>query len=234
MRRSTLLRLALFLAAAAFHGLLLIFLVVYIEPAVHEPEPPLRVMKLIDPPEEPALPPPPPPRPPPPPQPPAAKRPVKAVEAAEATASIAETMTVVEELPEEPVAAAAPGLGLPGSGQAPSGSGQAASGQGEDEYLPMSRVSKQPQFSERALLDALIYPSVARRAGIGGRVLLELFIDKAGEIRRIDVIREEPAGRGFAEAAKKAFRGLRCIPAEANGIPVNVRYRYPVRFTMGQ
>jgi protein TonB len=96
----------------------------------------------------------------------------------------------------------------------------------------MDRVSRAPKFSEKEILSALEYPPLARRSGIEGRVILELFINQAGEIQRIDLLRETPPGRGFGEAAKKAFQGLRCTPAEANGVPVAVRYRYPVRFTI--
>jgi protein TonB len=217
MRRTGPLRLALFLAVAAFHGLLLFFFEVYLEPAIKEPEPPLRVMKLTDIREEIPLPP---PKPPPPPQPPPAGPPREPPAANRPLAeAAAETMTVAEEAPEQ----AAPGpQTAPASAAGPLGE--------EAVYLPMNRVSKPPKFSEQAIRDALEYPPVARRSGIEGAVILELFINKAGEIQRIDILREHPAGRGFGEAAKKAFQGLRGTPAEANGVPVGVRYRYPVRF----
>jgi protein TonB len=222
MRRTALLRLALFLAVAAFHGLLLLFFAVYLEPAINEPEPPLRVMKLTDIREEIPLPPKPPPEPPPPPAAEPALPPAASQTRVEAPANaMAETMTVAEEAPE-PAAPPAGALTAPAAGP-----------RGEEEaYLPMNRVSKPPKFSERAIRDALEYPPLARRSGIEGAVILELFIDKAGEIQRIDILREHPSGRGFGEAAKKAFQGLRAVPAEANGVTVGVRYRYPVRFTM--
>jgi hypothetical protein len=46
------------------------------------------------------------------------------------------------------------------------------------------------------------------------------------------VLKEDPPGRGFAEAAVRAFQGLRCTPAQANGGNVSVRYRYPVSFKL--
>ena len=39
-------------------------------------------------------------------------------------------------------------------------------------------------------------------------------------------------GFGFAEAAIKALAGLVCEPAQVEGRPVAVRYRYPVRFAL--
>jgi protein TonB len=63
-------------------------------------------------------------------------------------------------------------------------------------------------------------------------VILELFIDNQGVVRNIVVLRETPEGRGFAEAAVRAFQGMRAVPAQANGENVAVRYRWPVRFSL--
>ncbi|MDR3139663.1 MAG: energy transducer TonB, partial [Treponema sp.] len=102
----------------------------------------------------------------------------------------------------------------------------------EIEYLPMHSLSELPSFSERAIRDALVYPPIALRSNIEGIVYLELFVDNHGEVRRVTILREEPAGRGFGEAAVKAFTGLKGKAARANGREVAARYRYPVRFIM--
>jgi protein TonB len=96
----------------------------------------------------------------------------------------------------------------------------------------MGKISAAPVFSEQELLRNLVYPAIAQRAGIEGMVYLELFIDSRGNIRRIEILKEDPQGRGFGEAATAAFRGITCKPAEANGQTVAVRYRYPVRFRL--
>jgi protein TonB len=99
-----------------------------------------------------------------------------------------------------------------------------------DDYIPMHKISEAPEFDEREIFAALVYPPIAQRSGIEGRVILELFIDLNGIVQRVIILREEPQDRGFGEAAVKAFTGRRGIPAKANGIPVSARYRYPVRF----
>ncbi|MDR0316617.1 MAG: energy transducer TonB, partial [Treponema sp.] len=101
-----------------------------------------------------------------------------------------------------------------------------------DDYIPMHRVSEAPRFDEREIYAALVYPPIAQRSGIEGRVILELFVDKNGIVQRISVLLEDPKDRGFGEAAIRAFSGLRGVPALANGEPVSARYRYPVRFTI--
>lgn len=102
-----------------------------------------------------------------------------------------------------------------------------------EEYVSQSKVSVTPRFNEREILSKLAYPAIAQRSGIEeGRVMLELFINKNGEVTKINILKEEPPGRGFGEAAVRAFTGIRAAPAEANGQVVAVRYRYPVRFQL--
>jgi protein TonB len=134
--------------------------------------------------------------------------------------AIAETMIETDEEPDQIVVS---GIIAPR---------QSAYGYGQEEYLPMHRVSVPPVFSEKEIKDRLVYPPIALRAKIEGMVYLELFVDRYGEIQRITVLRESPENRGFSEAAVKAFEGIRGSPAQANGAAVAVRYRYPVRFAI--
>jgi len=99
-----------------------------------------------------------------------------------------------------------------------------------DDYLPIHKVSEPPRFDEREITSALVYPPIALRSAIEGRVILELFVDRNGLVQRIIILQENPKERGFGEAAVKAFTGKRCVPAYANGEPVSARYRYPVSF----
>jgi len=99
-----------------------------------------------------------------------------------------------------------------------------------DDYLPSHKISDPPRFNEKNIYADLIYPSLALRSGIEGRVILELFTDREGYIRQILILQENPQDRGFGEAAVKAFIGKRGTPAYVNGEPVASRYRYPVTF----
>ncbi|MDR1108084.1 MAG: energy transducer TonB [Spirochaetaceae bacterium] len=239
MAKSGLLRLGLFLFAALLHGIALFCFVVYVEPsrtAAAASPPVIRLVNIQEepPPPLPAPPPPPPQRAPEPPAAPSAAPPLPggqnaaespAAEAEIAASAIAEHMIVVDEVPEgqPPV-----GSDLPASpGRFP------FSSSGEPEtYVPQEVVTKRPEFSERDIRRNLIYPPLAKRAKIEGRVVLEFLIDRKGEIQRITVLEETPPGRGFGEAAVRAFRDQRCVPAEVNNVPVAVRYRYPVEFRM--
>jgi protein TonB len=183
-------------------------------PTVKEP---VMIMKLTDIDEEP-----PPPIPlPPPPEEPQDEIPPNAVE------EIAENMVETEEVPEDQVIVEAGTL----IQTAPRSTAAVVSG-GTEEYLPANKVSVIPQFDQRALLQNLVYPSMALRQGVEGRVILDLFISKQGEIKQINILQEEPAGRGFGEAAVKAFQGLSCEPALSNGTAVACHFRYPVTFKL--
>ncbi len=98
------------------------------------------------------------------------------------------------------------------------------------DYLPQHRISKPPDIPTDEIRNRVEYPVLANRQGIEGVVYLELFIDDEGNIRRIEILKEP--GFGLGEAAAAAFRGVTVTPAEANGTPVAVRYRYPVRFRL--
>jgi protein TonB len=102
----------------------------------------------------------------------------------------------------------------------------------DEEYLPANKISDNPEFPVDQIRDALVYPPLSKQAGIEGRVILDLFVDRQGIIRRVDVIAEQPPGRGFGEAAKAAFEGIICKPARANGQDVSARIRYPVSFRL--
>jgi len=112
------------------------------------------------------------------------------------------------------------------------GTGTGNGGLNDSEYLPLQKISEMPVIAEKAIREKLIYPEMARRAGIVGNVFLELFVDATGTIRKISVLKENPAGYGFADAAVSAFDGVACLPAKVDGQAVAVRFRYPIRFTL--
>ena len=196
-------RLILFFAVCAVHALLLVFLAFNISASSPEPSEIARIMRLTD--IDEFIPAPPPPEPPPP------EEETPMVEA------IAETMIETDTEPDQIIVA-------PGTLTTPS------AGDYWGDYLPIHLVSVPPQFDEREILSALVYPPIAHRSGIEGRVILELFVDRNGIVQQVRILQENPSDRGFGEAAVRAFTGRHGTPAYANGVPVSARYRYPVSF----
>lgn len=105
-----------------------------------------------------------------------------------------------------------------------------AQGINEIEYFPQHKISTVPVIPTKEILEKIVYPAMALRQGIEGVVYLELYIDRYGTIRKIEVLKDP--GHGFAEAALSALKDIVCMPATANGEPVAVRFRYPVRFIL--
>ncbi|MBQ9625675.1 MAG: TonB family protein, partial [Treponema sp.] len=100
----------------------------------------------------------------------------------------------------------------------------------ESAFLPQHKISSVPVIPIREVLSKIEYPPMALRQGIEAVVYLELFIDSNGAIKNIKVLKDP--GHGFAEAAMAALKGIICVPANANGKNVAVRYRYPIKFTL--
>ena len=100
----------------------------------------------------------------------------------------------------------------------------------EEIFYPMHMLSFPPQFDANVIAADLIYPAIALRSGIEGRVILELFVDNTGMVSQVIILQEEPQGRGFGEAAINAFIGRKGNPALINNEPVFARFRYPVFF----
>ncbi|MDC7231446.1 MAG: energy transducer TonB [Sphaerochaetaceae bacterium] len=102
---------------------------------------------------------------------------------------------------------------------------------GEDGYYyTIDMVTTRPQFDLSLLASSIVYPTLARRQGKEGTVLLRLFIDEKGIIERIIV--EDDPGYGFADAAIAAFTNFRVAPAMHDEVPVPVTLLYPIRFSL--
>ena len=189
------LRFLLFIAVAALHVILLLFIAFNVKSASQEAEENARVMKVTDLAEAPPPPP---------------EEEIPQVEA------IAETMIETDTPPVQTIV--------------PHGTITTSSVPSWDDYLPIHKVSEPPRFDEREIMATLVYPPIALRSAIEGRVILELFVDRNGTVQRISILQENPKDRGFGEAAIQAFTGKRGVPARANGEPVSARYRYPISF----
>ena len=213
------LRGAVFLFTILLHALFIFFLAFNTEAIAISAEP-VQIMRLMDIEEYVPLPPPPPPPPP------------EAVEPQQnIVEAIAENMIETDNVPEDQIVVdfiaapvSQPAVYVPAPPETL-------------EFIPQSRVSRVPTFSDQDLRRITTflrerYPTIALRSGIEGTVILELFIDARGVIRQINILRETPEGHGFGEVAVNAFREIQAVPAEADGHPVAVRFRYPIRFTI--
>jgi len=199
-------RVIIFACVTALHIALILLVAFNIETVIRQPEPVAGVMKLVDLREE--IPPPPPPP---------EEPPVIQTTTQEPIAEI-----IIETEEEPPPYVSAPVSEPVQEYVAPE----------QVEYLQQYMITQVPVFPESEIRRNTIHPPIAQRSNIEGTVYLALFIDREGNIRDIRILRENPEGYGFGEAAINAFNGVRVQPAEADGVPVAVQYRYNINFTL--
>ena len=76
------------------------------------------------------------------------------------------------------------------------------------------------------------YPEIARRAEKEGLVELEFIVGVDGRATDFKIIKEQPKGFGFGDAAIEAVKIWRFTPAKKGGDSVPMRVKVPVRFTL--
>lgn len=76
----------------------------------------------------------------------------------------------------------------------------------------------------------IVYPEMARKAGIEGRVIIQFVVDAQGNIVNPRVVRG--IGGGCDEAALKALEDAKFQPGLQRGRPVNVSYSIPITFSL--
>ncbi len=75
------------------------------------------------------------------------------------------------------------------------------------------------------------YPPIARKAGVEGKVILQIVIDEQGNVLTADVVFAQPSGI-FEEAAIKAIMQWKFKPAKQRDKPIKVRMAWPMEFSL--
>lgn len=74
------------------------------------------------------------------------------------------------------------------------------------------------------------YPAAARRLGIEGRVLMMVYIDERGRVKRCEVVK--PADPLLARASLEAMEKAVFRPARVKGVARPVAIQIPIRFKL--
>ncbi len=80
------------------------------------------------------------------------------------------------------------------------------------------------------LQESIHYPTIAQKAGVQGRVIVQFVVDEKGNVTDPVVLRG--IGGGCDEEAVRAVSLLRFKPGKQRGRPVRVRYTLPVQFRL--
>jgi protein TonB len=84
---------------------------------------------------------------------------------------------------------------------------------------PLDGFSPQPEF-----------PELAKTAGVTGKVTIQVYVDKRGEVKRWKIVKEDPKGLGFGEEVEKVIKKWKFTPAIQQGNPVGVWVAVPFTF----
>ena len=103
----------------------------------------------------------------------------------------------------------------------------ASSGDYTGDYVPFYQVEELPQALSPINPP---YPEEARRLGVEGRVLVLIYIDDKGVVRKIDV--QKSPHEVLTQAAMKAISNVRFRPAKIGGIAKAVCMQFALRFRL--
>jgi len=88
-------------------------------------------------------------------------------------------------------------------------------------------ASSAPAFLKRQMP---AYPTMAKKLGKQGKVVLRLFINEKGRLLNVEVV--EPAGYGFTESAVEAVKMSTFSPARENGVGTASKALLSIRFVL--
>src|SRR3990172_6252624 len=100
----------------------------------------------------------------------------------------------------------------------------------EEEYFVAVEDMPEPVGGLTAIQRAVVYPEIARRAGLQGRVFILAYVNEKGEVTKAEV--QRGIGGGCDEAAVAAVRKAKFVPGRQRGKPVKVRVSIPIRFQL--
>ena len=100
----------------------------------------------------------------------------------------------------------------------------------EPQYFVAVENMPEPIGGIAAIQSKIVYPEIAKRAGVEGTVYIKAYVDKNGKVTKAVVLRG--IGAGCDKAAVKAVEETKFIPGKQRGKPVNVMVSIPVVFRL--
>lgn len=76
----------------------------------------------------------------------------------------------------------------------------------------------------------IVYPEIAKRAGVQGRVFVKAFVDENGNVVKVELLKG--IGAGCDEAAMEAVKNTKFTPGRQRGKPVKVQVSIPIVFRL--
>lgn len=102
--------------------------------------------------------------------------------------------------------------------------------EGEPEVFIVVEKMPEPIGGMKSIYDKVVYPEIARKAGIEGRVVVQFVVDKEGNVTNPQIIRG--IGGGCDEAALEAVKDVKFTPGTQRGQNVAVQFQLPIVFRL--
>jgi protein TonB len=74
------------------------------------------------------------------------------------------------------------------------------------------------------------YPEMAKTAGVKGKVVIKVYVDKKGDVKQWEIMAAKPSGLGFEEEVIKVIQKWKFTPAIQQNNPVGVWIAIPFNF----
>ena len=94
----------------------------------------------------------------------------------------------------------------------------------------MPQMIPNDQEGMKKLHQCIVYPEIAKKAGVEGRVFVQFIVDKKGRVT--DPVVQRGIGAGCDEEAVRCVRQTRFTPGRQDGEPVEVKMSLPVTFRL--
>jgi protein TonB len=100
----------------------------------------------------------------------------------------------------------------------------------EIQYFEVVEEMPEPIGGIEAIQKKIVYPEIAKRAGVEGKVYILAYVDENGNVTKTEVLKG--IGAGCDEAAEKAVRETKFKPGKQRGKPVRVKVAVPIIFKL--
>ncbi|MGQ9845755.1 MAG: TonB family protein [Caldisericia bacterium] len=101
---------------------------------------------------------------------------------------------------------------------------------GESSYFVAVEEPPQPIGGIQSILQKVVYPEIAKKAGVQGKVYVLAFVDENGDVKEAKITKG--IGAGCDEAALEAVKKTKFKPGKQGGKPVKVRVSIPIVFKL--
>jgi len=82
----------------------------------------------------------------------------------------------------------------------------------------------------KAIQDNIVYPDLAKKANVQGRVYVKAYVDEQGNVSKVELIKG--IGAGCDEAGMDAVKKTKFKPGKQRGKPVKVQVAIPIIFKL--